>query len=605
MPFFSGVGNTNYPANDDFRPVTVLTENAVPTYGLFFDVRSSYDGSVFAFDNCADFAQLLSDKVDVNFLTSRYERLFRLPGSSLFYLVPWMAVRCTKSSSGNHVFDDNLFFLDVKAVPPYRKVLPISSPPDPVNLKLVPSHASIRPIWSSAPDPTNPDTLFNVNIGAFTPSAIQLIVDDAVYDDAGAYVDIRDLTAKKTVGRVRLVFVEKLVQKVFVFKLSVPPSAAAQTYHLERLPRAGADDGIPKSLERSHGKIVADANTFGFQQIGVTLEMAGNDVDLYRKDGTVLMGPVGNGRAPYVVFGAGDLSVWELYVAWLEKFLTEVVAYAKRTSGGTLSKFSYVYVFVTPFDFAGDKDNENVAGVSVHGPFTLRAGATAATIDLAKRVPANVSLFETIRNGAGAAKFADRYHCYDTLVHEVAHALLVSHYFEIVPPALAVTGYRDLYDATQWLRLYLPGPGSPSTLITDIAAVYDVQKIEIGELKTTHPGAPMWTLFDDMVAAGFGPAVTAFVASRMFPGGTPPFWGSKADDAMPMADLIIWRSLNDLIRFMIYATKNVMDYVRGVKLETDPATGHAFLEPRLMRFSRHQWELIRKTVAHLRLGTTP
>jgi hypothetical protein len=603
MPFFSGVGGTTYPANDDFRPVTVLTGNAVPTYGLFFDVRSSYDGSDIAFDNCGDFAQLLSDKVDVNFLTSRYERLFRLPGSSLFYLVPWMAVRCTKSASGHHVFDDNFFFLDVKAIPPYRKRLPISFPSTLVNLKLVPSHASITPIWSSASDPTKPDTLFNVNLGAFTRSAVQFRVDDGVYDDAGASVDIRDLTANKIVGRVRLVFVAKLVQKVFVFKLSAPPGAAAQTYHLERLPRAGPDDGIPASLERSHGKIVADANAFGFNQIGVTLEIAGNDLDLYRKNGTVLMGPVGNGRAPYVVSGEGDLSVFASYETWLEKFLAEVVAYAKSASEGTRSKFSYVYVFVTPFDLAGDKDNENLTGVSIPGSFTLKKGATAATIDLAKLVPANASLFETIRNGAGAAKFADRYHGYLTLVHEVAHALLVNHYFEVVPPLQAVTGYSDLYDATQWLRLLLPGPGSPSTLIADVAAVYDVQKIEIGELKTTHAGATMWTLFDDMVAAGFDPAVTAFIASRMFPGGTPPFWKSKADDTMPMADLIIWRSLNDLIRFMIYATTNVMDYVRSVELKTDPA-GHAFVEPRVVRFSRHQWELIRKTLAHMR-GLTP
>jgi hypothetical protein len=200
--------------------------------------------------------------------------------------------------------------------------------------------------------------------------------------------------------------------------------------------------------------------------------------------------------------------------------------------------------------------------------------------------------------------FFDHYHEYSTLVHELGHALLASEYFEGPLPderANYNPQYANLYSATTLLNLYLKN----RYVIEEVIALsYNSNKVHIEDFKTQNVASPRETLFDRIIDIGMSGAVDEFIDRIVFPIpslGRPPFWDAPATTAMPMADLVIWKSLNDLVKFFIFQTNNIMDYVKGSPpLSANPANNEAFKPRRIVRFNRFQWELLRRTALHLR-----
>lgn len=602
MPFLSRARKTKYPVNAAFTPVTVLNRQDAPQYGLFFDVKDTHQGTDFAFDNCADLAQLQSDKVDVNFLISRYERLFRYGGTDFFYLVPWMGIRYRKAPSGTYEFDDPIFALKVTRHPPYPIPLPLYTPPTVADLKLDVSHPSIKAVWAAREsEPQDRDTLPAVDLGTFTSENILLFVDDAAdYKSRGEHIDIRDVTHGKTVGRLRIVFLKKIVQKIFLFKLTELPPSGSNFYSLERLPRPGVPDGIPESLETPHKKILSDANVFGLNQIGVSLELEEDDVDLYAKDGTAIMGVFGN-RQPHLFADAGDLSEEAQYRAWLQSFIDTKVAYVKSATGAKESKYRWLYIFITPFTFSTHEFYKTTLGYSIQSIKPRAGSPTKATADFSSGLPPNVSLFRTIQNENGGLNFAERFHFYRTLVHEAAHACMVSHYFNTDRPPIPLKQYavlyNEVYEAHRCLRLFLDPP-QVALIKEEMSQVFDFYRVRIDELKMSQAGKPMWTLFDEMIEFDVDTAVTTFITTKMFSGqALPGYWKLAANTGMPMADLTIWMSLNDLVKFKQFKTSNVMDYSQR-RVMVNISTNEAWVARKIVRWTRLQWELIRKTVDH-------
>jgi hypothetical protein len=586
--------------------VTTYSEPNVPDYSVALNLPKSYTGKDFAFDRCEDRADLLSgDVVDPNFLICRYERLFALKGSPNFYLVPWLAVPGTKSGGG-WTFDENLFALSVKR----SQITPAfpNSGNTVRGLKLVPS-GGIHANWASQ---TN-DTLPNVDIMGFQDT-VHILIPDGQYNLAGEQIEIRDIADNKTVGKLRIIFLEK--QKVEFFLIRITDTN--DRFKFQRV--ANAD--IPTSLESggaavgyAHGKIPEDANAFGFKQIGVELSPAPDNLEIYSSGGVklpvettsatpleILKSQVGlsNGTSP-------DLTS-NKYVALCDLFLLDI----EYLQAGTVkrSKYSAVFVFLTPFCVKDEKGND-ATGVNIpHEIPSIEGIAAKGTVKLAIVQPHNASLFETFKCMPAEALgmksdwiFNGRFHEFHTLVHEFAHALFVNHYFEKAEDALKASSH--IVKAHKMLRLYLKNEYVP-----DMDSAYDDKRIKINDFMTgTVSNKPSYTYFDKINDEGMEAAVEAFI-DKTFPGGPDPrpeSWTSAATREMPLADLAIWISLNDLVKFNVKnGTTNVMDYELST-FERNPTPVPNTVGPQFetyvvqtpVRFSRFQWEVIRRAVRRL------
>jgi len=392
MPIVSALANAPYAEDDLFRPVTTYDGPNVPNYSVGFNLPESYVGKDFAFDRCEDRGDLLSgDVVDPNFLICRYERLFALKGRSDFYLVPWVGIPGAKSG-GAWTFDENLFALSVKR----SQITPefLNSGNTVRSLKLVPS-GGIHANWASQ---TN-DTLPNVDIMTFRDS-VHILIPDGQYNPAGEQIEIRDTADNKTVGKLRVIFLEK--QKVEFFLIRITDTN--DRFKFQRV----ANANIPTSLESSaavsyaHEKITEDANAFGFKQIGVELSPAPDNLEIYGSGGVklpvettsatpleILKSEVGlsNGTSP-------DL-VPDKYIALCDLFLLGI----EHLQAGTTkrSKYSAVFVFLTPFCVKDEKGNA-ITGVSIsHENPSIDGIAAKGTVKLAIVQPHNASLFETYK----------------------------------------------------------------------------------------------------------------------------------------------------------------------------------------------------------------
>lgn len=630
MPILSAARQTPYAPLDTFTPF--VAQKKPPDYGLFFDVDGANHADKFAFDNCRDIPYFLGDeagpKFDSRFLISQYERLFKFKNSDRYYLVPWMAIPHTiDAGSGSFTFPNGVFKLRVQTQSIYGNSLRLDFPTSKRTLKLKSSYGKILAEWASLQNQTTGGGTLEVNVDAFpADTAVKITIAAGIkatdQNHHDAHIDIED--TGKIVGRLRVLFVARLVQPVFLIKIKFTTAGTTTAFQLERLSSVDVSNHELQSLERSHPGLFVAGNASGFNQIGVEIAVDGDDVDMYDEAHQPIMGPAGGGlRAPYTVLSAGAVPTHQQYQAFVKTFLTRRLAYL-RTKGNIangqppakLSKFSRLYFFLTSQTYSATGTNgENFE------EFTHIETETKDKVELATSLPGNVSFYRTIL--AAVDDIADldaRYHEYRTLVHETAHALLVKHFFYDLQKDPSAD--KDFYKANTWLRLYLgvidkmPGAATP----------YATEKIDIAAFKTKDStDDDAITFFDEIVTKGFDEAAADFIETRVFPGTDPTDWTARAEvirtrprssgellpsgelakagervptRQVPLADLIIWWSLNDLVKFKLSQTTNVLDYVAMTRYQHDSQTGKLFTEPAPVRFSRFQWELIRKTVRY-------
>lgn len=613
MPMLNaGIGP--YRVDTKFEPITMLTLGNRPDYGLFFSVGDTYLGDDFAFDDCADFDQRLCDKIDDNFLICRYERLYKSKAGR-YYLVPWMAIPYTEVGTGPPAL---LGLYDLKVDPPK---IDYGWPPSGVlrKLQLVSSHTGITANWVGAPG--KGDIIEKVDLKIAFPIAVTVtILDNAMIPEFpanvghgfGEYIEIHDITAPvatKIVGKLRIIFVEQIVQQACLIEIldqTGNPNFIFRLRDTAHMPKSLESDGKDANPPYVHEELFRDANSFGYGQIGLHISIKNSNVDIYQKNGGKILGATNGDPITYSV-PKSSISKLADYDALLVGFL-DLIAQVE-VNGRNVSKYSLLYIFLTPFDLQHDADHRNLRGESIFGEYvytiTITNGSddpTTKQIDLARPSVLNASLFRTILNtpGAGNFQFFDHHHQYSTLVHELGHALLANEYFESPLPDRFENynpQYADLYSATKWLLLYLK-----DRYVEETALNYDSDKIRIEDFRTEKITSSRETLFDRVIDIGMSGAVDEFIDHTIFPIPLvrPPFWGSPATTKMPMADLVIWRSLNDLVKFVVYHTSNIMDYVKASPpLDANPANNAAFLPRRIVRFNRFQWELFRRTVKHL------
>lgn len=609
MPIVSALGNTPYEEDDLFRPVTTYSEPNVPNYSVGFHLTKSYTGTDFAFDRCEDRDDLLSgDLVDPNFLICRYERLFLIKGRPNFYLVPWMGVPGAKSG-GTWTFDKKNFALSVR-----RSQI---TPEFPVSgntvrsLKLVAS-GGIQATWASQANaaPSQRDTLQNVDImGVGFHDTVDILIPNGQYNPAGEQIEILDTADNKTVGKLRIIFLEKRKIEFFLIRIT----DEFDRFKFKRV--ANAD--IPTSLESAgastsytHRKITDDARDFGFKQIGVELSPAPDSLEIY--DSVDVRMPLETTSATPPEISKSDAGLpngttlnltLKQYEVLFDLFLLGI----NYLQAGAVkrSKYSAVFVFLTPFCVKNDKE-KNVVGVQFPHQYQHTTG-TKDTVKSAITLPHNASLFETRKCMPALTErrrpewvLAGRFHEYQTFVHEFAHALFVNHYFETDEDAIATNS--NIVNAHRMLRLYLQ-----NDYVREMDSLFDDKKLSINDFKTgTVTNQPFYTYFDQINAEGIDQAIEALI-NKAFPGGPgsrPGFWTSPATHEMTLGDLAIWVALNDLVKFNeVNSTMNVLDYdtptfdrnptaVQG----KNPPEFEAFIVQTAVRFSRFQWEVLRKAI---------
>jgi hypothetical protein len=611
MPVLNG-GTTSYAEDKTFRPRTTVDDiNQIPDYGLSFDVPDDYNlkPREFAFDNGKDLGALLPEKVDRNFMICRYERLFKYKVETThpqYYLVPWMAVPAKRSPSNDQwQLDQPIFLLNVRLVKDYADIA--NSGKAGRHLQLV-SSADINAYWD---DQNKTATRFEPNVAKLKtdPTPVVVVIGDGAHDGGGNII-IKDLDdAGKIVGKLNIVFLRKLVQQAFLINVT-------KTSDYFEFERTTADtfetletDGLSAAF--AHGPLIKGVNDFGFKQIGLELDIADDGFDMYAPDGNKLMRAQDNATALthrisntlLQITGQTSVSTMDRAAALCLKFF-ESVASLKNSSGTEVGKFSRLYIFTTPL-YVLDEDGSSVDGVNV-GELALTTEPpgqlTRSTAKFVIETPLQATLFHEINESDfPGMSFHDRHYTYKTLAHEVSHALLVNHhfdkpeYYEINSGGLVQkkVKYENLFAANGRLRLYLSGKP-----VDDITKTYDVDKVRIDDFIVSGPNV---TLFDRIIDIGMKPAIDEFIDQKIFTVTRPSFWSSPASAEAPIADLIIWISLDDLVKFNKYSTKNIMDYgSKNTQFNIGVTPHEAYLDRAPVNFSRFQWELLRQTVERFR-----
>jgi hypothetical protein len=622
MPILNGAADSPYLDDTTFKPVTTLTDdNEIPDYGVFFKPAKDYIGKEFAFDDCAAFLERMPHAIiDENFLLCRYERLFKfkvkvpptnewnsLPpkdglAAAPYYLVPWLAMPWKLDPSGKPLANTRDFSLRVGATRINTEWYANLSGNKRRKLKLAGS-GKVNALWES-----NQQPIQDLDIQPPTLSSINIHIPDGPYDAAKAAVTIQDITNGsdvKTVGKIAIIFLREIVQDV-VF-LEIEPKADRFDVHLLNL----LDQ--PESLESDsgdeHDVITADANAFGVGQIGIKLRVK-PDIHIFgekKVQTQTVIADLANIMSP--TFGIPNVDVFpsgistieteNQYSTLLSYVLDKKIKHLEDNDGAKFSKYSVIYVFVTPFRFVSDKELMNKPGRSYTNLSSFEADKKQLTrADVFPiSVAGAVNLFQTIPNVFPNFNYAKRYHEYTTLVHELAHALLAGHYFEDPPPKKAEykpneykPNFEDFIQANRFLRLYL------SDYFPSEDAKLDNYKIHIEDLKTDQKR----TLFDDIIKFGMDETIGDFIDTKVYPSGRPTRWKAIPEDpnVMPVGEVVMWVLLNNLAKFKPYKTGNIMDYAPHDTLSVG-TSNEAWLRRRPVRFDRFQWELLRKTVLHL------
>jgi len=597
MPILSAVANTTYPDDTRFRSITTLNGVEVPDYGMTLGVLPGYLGDRFAFDSCTDPSLLVTkNAVAEDFLYCRYERLYKLDSTTpLYYLVPWLGVPYEKDSSNNWQLLTHSFTLLVRT---YRIGIVVQNSPASAKnkkLRLIPSNANTTAVWVSQANSAKPSELVVPDITKFSLESIRIDMADAGHTENGESIEIRevllDQSLGKTVGKVRLLFLEMLTQKVFLINVTDDGT----NFVFDRILQAS---GAPLALDSgggaTHANVVQDTNEFGLRQIGISLAVEGVGIDPCED-----VGP----NEPTIFFDADDfpksLKIPKSTIvgsantvstdADFEKFLMTFFAkvkYIRDSAGAKLSKYSRMYAFFTPFSFPGNP--------GVHQGFRGWDSDTAHTKSSFKHsstIPPNISFFRwTPLVPAGTSQLRTR-----TFTHESSHAFFVSHYFA----AESTTGNppvfnRDvnLLEANTWLHLYLR-----DAYVKNMNSTFDQNKIGIEDFKTTTTR----TLFDDINDQGMEPALKSFIDTKIFHNfPRPAQWEDvnlkKSKDEQPISDLILWRSLNNLVKFVLYKTNNIMDYPAKPVMILTSTNNTLYIQREPVYFTRFQWELARKAV---------
>lgn len=602
----SAVGNTAHAPDDRLVLATTLLGADIPDYGLTFQVVDAYHGDEFAFDQCDDPATLIPGKlIDQEFLVSRYERLFKYPATPTprYYLVPWMGLPAKRLSTTAWQLVDNLYllkvsFLDVPNLAGARQR----------KLRLVPSASNITANWQTSMQAASPkpDELDVPDVTVLTDEVVELIVADGPQSETGSYLEIKEVNSDgsngKTVGKLRFLLLEMLPQRVFLIKVT----ENGQHYDLDRILSAAT---APVALEcfpgQPHRSIIDEANDFGFKQIGLSLQVAGPEIDLCNSNGDRLFFDTDDFPKTYKIdkdditdelgFVIPGPTADNNYEKYLIDILFKDTAYLRDINSSLRSRYSALYIFFTEFPFYG------TLGIS-YGEIAIepddvpkkKTSAVASLTDT-HNVTLFYWMFPEVNFPVGTTQWD-----YDTLTHESSHALFVNHYFDDKIPASDFPIRRKLLEyyaeAHTWLRLCLHDD-------YDEKAVLRVsgKKVRIDDFKTTGTK----TMFDEIIAQGMSPAIEAFVDSKVFPGAARPSqWTTaellKSSTKMPITDLKFWISLNDLIKFKKYKSKNTMDYQKyGAKWVLDPVTNQPRLPRSVIRFNRFQWELMRTAVRRL------
>src|SRR6185312_15538005 len=602
MPLLSAAANLTYPDNTKFKPITTLTGNAVPDYGLDFDISTNYRGDEYAFDSCDDPSLLVSREIiEEDFFVCSYERLFKYKTNTptpIYYLVPWMGVPATNIGVGTWQPLDNIYVLKVKLVR-FTKALRQSD----VNarkrtLRLVSSNTLTTAGWNSS---QSTDLVVN-DITAMSQQAISVAINDGTHNETGEYIEIKEVLANgsfgKTVGKLRILFLKMLTQKIFLINVT----ESGDHFNFDRLdatafPIAWESDGTPNYL---HANAIDEANNFGFKQIGVVLDVEGNSVDMYDANNQRIFFDVTNApktlqiKKTDVVVGGGAITTREERGKLVQEFFKKI-SYVQGNSG-KCSKYSWLYAFVTTIVYS-----EANPGMSFVSSLSPKEAAQRVSARFSSVCPGNVSLYRWIKPGTiqppivVTAREVAEVTC-DTVVHEGSHALSVNHYFDVAGTTKTTDGsvkpfFDYCFTANKWLRLYLF-----DDFVPNIASSFDDKKICIEDFKTSATR----TLFDEIIDQGMSTAIENFIDTKIFLNGRPPHWTpaeyKKSGAQMPIADLVIWISMNDLVKFTQYATNNIMDYVLSTKLFENPQNHEAYFKRRIVRFSRFQWELARKTL---------
>jgi hypothetical protein len=598
----------------NFRNValaTTLTGGAVPDYGLFFrpdDKPKKFMHDLYGFDPCADFEDFDAQRLDLNILISRYERLFRFRNYRLnrYYLVPWVSIPGTKA--GN-IFTPAVTSIRLRV----SRHWVYADTPVPISanivrtLRLQPS-ANITAAWEGAP---NPLIFQAANVNGLD---LAVIVNFAAgqYPETGGSIEVWDQDDGRHVGSIRFLFLEKIKQKVLVVEVTTEktnPSLAEDDAFCFSL--ANFNDPIHQSLESDgliagfvHNRLFDDANTYGFFKIGVELEIVNSTVDLVLGDSTVFSSlaipPDAEGlKKNSKVVRVKDIDDPDTYA---RVFVNSIArARLKANSNVTFDKYSIIYVFVTRF-LVRDLLGTTQINLTPNNALTFDQKAITqnqrASFQVGHAYPVSLSLIAAQRENQTVSnwpEFKGRDHQYSTLVHELLHGLSITHIWD-----------EGVYEPERYFSLYLRNqyPLAPAEL--------RVEDFQIG-------GNVANTLFDGIIANGMDTQLKTFLDTVFPPNQStatstwPTGWNPPYTPAS-IGDELIWRSLNSTVAFRKYETENAMDYVSKyhnktwskplLKLREDLTTGYYF-DRQPLPLSRFQWETARKAIRYFANLTPP
>jgi hypothetical protein len=449
-----------------------------------------------------------------------------------------------------------------------------------------------------------------LNITTFPPQAVEIsFTSPGTYQEIAEDIQIHEVksddTLGKKVGKLRLLFLDVITLKAILIKVTDTDPA---NFIYERILQT-AD--IPWALESDddgttipHANVLQDTNTYGLKQIGINLELEKNTVEPYvsgsTKDVPMFRDPATNLPTPFKLAKGTGSTVEEQYDAARTAFMKKIL-YLQDGTSPKLSKFSRMYIFFTSLDLPGKRGQSRSPSTAVN--FGSKQ-SLSRDIDI---IP-NVSLFRWTKSVPPAESEAVT----RTLTHEGAHALLVEHYFDEekelevfatdTEPAKTYKYLKNFLNANVIFSLCLqPSPVRPHVMVTG----YDKNKIKIENFRNAATGK---LLFEDIVISGFDDAVDSFIDQVIFPASSPRPVSWKDPDrnnavsTFILSDLYVWIALNDMVKFILYQTDNIMDYLDptiSVIPNVNTSNNKSYLGRHITHFNRFQWQLARRTASRL------
>lgn len=603
MPLLSAALSPTLAADTAPSLLTTLLDADVPDYGLVFDIPATYRGDQFAFDSCHDPSKLIAkDVVDQDFLFSRYERLFRYKSiAASYYLVPWMGVPAVNSATDQWTPLTGDYALTVSPDPRGAPSLAgAAAGANARKLRLVSCTPKITAIWDSQKGLSDESLWEAADVSRFAPQPVTITIDGGTHQESVEYVEIKEVLPDgsfgKTVGKLRIVFLEMLTQKAFLIDIT----DCGTSYQFDRRPLTSTpvvleSDGAPDYL---HGDLMDQANTFGFKQIGISLQFEGSAVDMYDTDDNRMFLDANGFPKSQTVTKSADppqpakpLTSNEKYTDAIMELMAIIDHVEDSAAPGAQSKYSRLYIFISPEITTGSP------GFSRSSSQLRTSNPNKSTARYTTEIPPNVNLSKwlkpsSLQPAVLSAREADQI-SYKTVVHESAHSLFVSHSFDykIKTQKLPVVEYYDdIIEAHKHLRIYLL-----NEFVSDFEHNFDSKRICIEDF-TTGVGR---TLFDDIVDMGMMPAIDSFINNAIFFGHPPsplqPAVYRRSSYSMVTTDIQFFISLNDIVKLTKRSTNNVMDY-QYINEGHNPNDFEYYLSRVIVHFDRFQWELMRRVL---------